>query len=108
MIKQLVDKHDKEKVDMQVESLLADNSKPEGSIDVKETKSLSNFKIQRVLGKGAFGTVSLGLLNGMKYAIKEIDKTSVINQLLEGDEERYYVMRDREITVSEMVSGTKY
>ena len=30
-------------------------------------------------------------------------KAAVIEQLLEGDEERYYVMRDREILVSEMV-----
>ena len=61
-----------------------------------------------MLGKGAFGTVYLGMFNGRKYAVKQINRADVISQLLEGDEERYYVMRDREILVSEMVFDIEY
>ena len=78
------------------------------SIDIKDVKSLKSFKVEKVLGRGAFGIVSLGIYNGVNYAIKEIDKASVIELMLEGDEERYYVMRDREILVSEMVFDVPY
>ena len=43
--------------------------------------------------------VSLVEFNGVQYAMKEIDKAQIV-KALEGDVERYIVMRDREIQVS--------
>ena len=46
--------------------------------------------------------VSKIIFKGKIYALKEIDKSQIV-KMLQGDEERYIVMRDREILVSKMV-----
>ena len=76
--------------------------------EITTVSSLKQFKIDKVLGKGAFGTVYLALFNGKKFAVKQIDKSAVINQMLEGDEARYITMRDREILVSKLVFDIPY
>ena len=76
--------------------------------EIRTVTSLKKFKLDKVLGRGAFGTVYMGVFKGKKYAVKQIDKNAVITQLLGGDEKRYITMRDREILVSKLVFDIKY
>ena len=67
--------------------------------DISKVKSLDQLKVIKHLGKGAFGMVSIVEFDGVRYAMKEIDKAQIV-KALDGDEERYIVMRDREILAS--------
>ena len=71
--------------------------------DISKVKSLGQLTVIKHLGKGAFGMVSLVEFDGVKYAMKEIDKTQIV-KALDGDEERYIIMRDRELLVSKAAS----
>ena len=64
---------------------------------------MSDVRIIKKLGEGAFGIVYEITANGKKYALKSIDKDKIIKQL-KGDEKAYIQMRDREILMSQMVS----
>ena len=75
--------------------------------DIKNVSSLDQLDVIKELGKVAFGTVSLVKYKDQQYAVKEIEKSQIIKQL-NGDEERYFVMRDREILVSQMVFDIDY
>ena len=85
-----------------------DNFKPKiNRVDIKDVKSLDELKINKVLGEGAFGVVSMFTHNGKKFALKVIDKDKIIKQL-KGDEDAYNQMRDREIKMSRMVFNIQY
>ena len=47
---------------------------PRTSNDIKSVKKLRDLDVKKVLGKGAFGTVSLVEYGGTLYAVKEIEK----------------------------------
>ena len=72
--------------------------------DIFKIKSLEQITYIKKLGKGAFGLVHEIEFEGLRFALKEIDKAQII-KYLDNDEARYIVMRDRELLVSIAASG---
>ena len=74
---------------------------------MKDIKSFKQFKVERELGKGGFGTVYLVSVkndsSGKLYALKCIMSLEVIKKL-DGDRERYNEMNKREIDISYIAS----
>ena len=69
---------------------------------ISEVKSTDQLTFNGVLGEGAFGVVSLVTFKGKKYAQKTIEKAKII-KMLQGDEQAYINIRNREISMSEAV-----
>ena len=76
-------------------------------VDIKDVKCMNDLKVEKELGAGAFGTVSLVVHASKNYALKVIDRIKII-RLLKGDRAGYDKMRDREVAMSKAVFNLKF
>ena len=84
-----------------------DNFEEQKVSDIYSVKSQSQVKTGGLLGEGAFGEVFLIEYEEVEYAMKVINKAKVI-KALDGSEERYIAMRDRELLVSRVATKMDY